>query len=115
MSADSVINLIKNTLAKAGSKAVMQHLVSQASFFSWPIVNPIIGFFVGYVVEILLEKTELGSFFIYADIITAKQASDFEKQAQKNKEIQENGTPEEKAKSEQELIDAARNLIKYST
>lgn len=85
-----------------------------ASFIGSNVAAPIIGYFVGVVLEIAVRETEMGLFFLYIDLRTSAQGRDFEKQARSNFEVQKNGTPEEKAAAEKELIDSFRAFVKIS-
>lgn len=115
---DEYVELIKSTALSAGKKAVMQIIIKQfpslASGFLGTVVTPIIGMFVGFILEAAIRQTEMGIFFLYIDLRTSAQGRDFEKFARANFEAQKNGTPEQKARAEKELINSFRALAKFT-
>ena len=114
MNRDDYIELIKSTALDLGQRFVMEYLVAKLPFLAWPIVNPIASFIVGYVLKIAIHKTEFGLFYRYIDTRTNKQGVAFMEAAIRNRKVQENGTPKEKAKSEEELIDTFRAFVKFT-
>lgn len=114
MTRDQYVEILKSAALSAGKKMVMSYLVTRVPFFALPIVNPILGFVVGSILEIAIRETEMGAFFLYIDLRTSAQGRAFEKAALKNYEVQKNGTPQEKADAEKELIDSFRTLVKFT-
>lgn len=111
MTADEVAEQIKNAIISSEKRVVMNYLISQASFFSLPIVNPIVGFLVEKVFEIAVKYGELLAYGLYIDHVTAEQAAKFADLELKKQNLK---TDEEKAANEKAIIDAARALIKFS-
>lgn len=114
MNRDDYVDLIKSTALDLGQRFVMQYLVAKLPFLAWPIVNPIAGFIVGYVLKIAIRETEMGAFFLFIDTRTNAQGRAFAEAAQKNRDAQTSGTPEEKAKAEAELIGKFREFVKFT-
>lgn len=105
---------IKSAALKMGDKLVMDYLVAQIPFFSWPLINPIVGFIVTTILKIAIRETEFGLFFTYIDLRTQSQSKDFESAALRNAIIQKNGTKQEKANAEAELVKAFRAFVKFT-
>ena len=114
MDRDAYVELIKSTALELGSKFVMQYLVAKLPFLALPIINPIAGFLIGWVLKIAIRETEFGMFYLYIDTRTNKQGIAFIEAAVKNKLAQEKGTADEKAKAEKELIDSFRAFVKFT-
>jgi hypothetical protein len=115
MNRDDYVDLIKSTALDLGSKFVMQYLVAKLPFLALPVINPIAGFLVGYVLKIAIRETEMGAFFLYIDTRTNKQGIAFVEAAQRNKAMQAAGTPEERANAEKDLIDSFRAFVRFDT
>jgi hypothetical protein len=111
---DEYVELIKSTALDLGQRFVMQYLVAKIPFLALPIVNPLVGFVVGWVLKIALRETEFGLFFLYIDTRTNKQGIAFVEAAVKNRITQESGTVEERANAESELINSFRSFVKFA-
>lgn len=106
MTREEYLNSIKSAVLELGKKEVMTFLMTQApKFFGNFLVNPIVGLIINWVLTILIEKTEIAVFFLYTDIRTNKQASEFVDAAYANHQAQLNGTPEEKLNAENNLME----------
>lgn len=92
----------------------MLYITTQFPFFGLPIIRLITRLAVDKVITIAINDTEFGGFVIFSKVITKEQAAEFDKHSKKNDEVQKNGTPEEKQKAKQDLINATRNLVKYN-
>lgn len=114
MTQQQYVDLIKSALLTATRKAVMDYLVAQIPFLGWAFVNPIVGMIVDQILSIVFQQTELAAFFFYIDFRTVAQGKDFENAAVANQTAQTNGTPEQKAKAEQDLITAFRAFAKLT-
>lgn len=116
---DEYVELLKSTALSIGKKQILPLLLKQlpaqlTSGFLGAILNPIFGFLVGKVLEIAIRETEIGAFFLYIDLRTSAQGRTFEEKMRTNVEKQKNGTPEEKAKAEKELVDAFKAFVKLT-
>lgn len=115
MNREQYAELMRSTALQAGSRSVMAYLASQSSFFTLPIVNPVVGFFVSTIIRIALERGELALFFYYIDMRVSRQGREFEEAAVKNLEAQKNGTDEEKKIAEKNLVDKFRALTRFDS
>lgn len=92
----------------------MTYLRAHLPFLNLPVIRNITKAFIEFIIQILVDKTELGAYFIYSDMLTSEQAKKFGEAAKKNQEIQESGTDEEKRLAQLELINRARDLIRLN-
>jgi len=97
--------LSKKILAWAAGKAYEKLVTS-----IWTIANPIVGFFLGWIVVYLVKETEFGIFFWYIDTRATKQGRDFVGAALVNQQVQQHGTDEEKKNAENHLRETFYNL-----
>ena len=61
-------HLILNNLAALAKRQLLGWLVAKLPFFALPIINPIFGFLIGKLVDVLFKKTYLGGMLIYIRI-----------------------------------------------
>lgn len=89
----------------------MNYLVTKVgSFFSWPILNPIVGFVVGYILNIAFDKTILGVNLLAIDWeVNAK----VDAVKEKLKNIGDANTQAEIEAAQKEAADAIFDLIDY--
>lgn len=106
---------LKSAAKNIGSGAVIAYLVTVAPWVRLPIIYQIMSWFIRFIVETAIDKTELGAFFLFIDVRTSIQGREFAEAAQKNHETQKNGTKEEKAKAEADLVNKFRTLIKFTS
>lgn len=119
-SRDEYVELLKSTALSLGKKEILPILLAQlpaklTTGFLGAILNPILGFVVGKVLEIAIRETEIGLFFLYIDLRTSTQGRNFEKYMRANLDAQRNGTPDQKAKAEKELKDAFKAFVKLTS
>lgn len=104
------INSLKLAIKEGGKTLVLQILKSRLPFLANPVLSPVVSYFVGQVLTILVDNTEFGAFLIYTDIRTTKQGKDFISAANRNRIAQESGTLEEKESAKKELMDSFRKF-----
>lgn len=102
-----VVDTLVADLIKIGVQGVMKYLISRFVFFSLPIINPIMGYLVGKILEYAFQYTELGIYFIYVDAHINAEKKDYLDASQK---YQSEPTEENK----KALMDASRNLIRFN-
>lgn len=106
MKHDDYVNAIKEAALSIGKQAVMRVIMAKIpASIAW-LANPILGFFVGWVLTIAIKYTEFGAFYQYTDLRVGAQAKDFEEAAIKNQIAQQSGSKEEKRNAEINLIRA---------
>lgn len=71
-------------------------------------------FLISKIISVLVTKTEVGIYMTTIPQHTTDQQRDFLNAITKNMEVRANGTPEEKAKARQDLIDNAGAFIRFS-
>jgi hypothetical protein len=114
MTRDAYAEMIKEAALSIGQKAVMAFLTQKFAFLALPIINPIMGLLVGYLLKIAIKETELGAFYNYVDMRVGSQANAFTLAAQKNHQAQLTGTKEEQENAKKELIEAFRKFAVLS-
>lgn len=95
------------------TKTAVAWVVQRSSFFALGPVKTLVAFFVAKIVRYIVYETELAIFLAYTDVRVGAQGRAFSAAAFKNVEVQNNGTPEEKAASEKELINLFTELAKF--
>lgn len=115
VSRDDYVAALKETALRVGKSVVIDWLIKRAPFLSWTIPNMIVGHIVGLVLEIAIKQTEFGLFFAYIDVRTSKQGREFEAAALRNAYVQKSGTPDERQRSERDLIDSFRRFVRFTS
>lgn len=111
MNLDDAINAFKEAIIKVASTEIMALIIGAAPFFAWPVINQVTSFIVNQIVSLLINKTEVGIYFIRTDILTTGQASTYLKAQE---DLQGAKTDDEKKVAELAVINAARDLIKFN-
>jgi len=101
---------IKQILLSQVKKRVLGIIISKLPFLGYPIIGPIVGFFVGQIVEKLLDEGILQARSGYVIFKVDRQV---DKYLETLDEWKKEARPNEKAKNREELIDRARDLIKF--
>lgn len=114
MTRDEYVRAVKSAFVTAGNKAAMTFFVATFPILANPILNKIVSYFVGLVVEGIVVGAETQAFFQFIDFRVSAQGMELINAATKNKEAQEKGTPDEKAIAEKELIDSFRRFAKLA-
>lgn len=111
---DEYVASIKSAFAAVGKDVVLKALLQKIPMLSFPILNPIVTYLVGWMISLLLDNAETGLFFLYIDMRVDVQAKDFEAAAYENRKAQLSGTPEEKALAEKKLKIAFSKFIRLT-
>lgn len=106
---DDVIEHVKDALISASTLGVMTYLSAQFPFFALPVVNQITELAVNKIISLAVNFTELGAYFVYVDLYTAKERADFEEAVAKKANAK---TEAEIAAANQAIIEAARKFIR---
>lgn len=109
MSQIEYANNLKQAAISMGRKLVLEYIKSKIPFLGNIFFGPIVGFFIGKVLEIAFEKTELGLFFLFIDMRVGEQAKQFQAAVDKNSKAQ---TESEKKNAEIDLINSFRAFVK---
>lgn len=111
---DQTVKALKETAVKLGVNGVTTFLGAQAPFTKLPVISTILNLIVTKILDIAVNKTELGSFIVHTDKKVDGQVEDFE-EAHKNRELASPlASKEEIEKLEQDKINAARALLKFT-
>lgn len=99
------VNLLKDRLVKLAVEKIMKELILSAAFFKIPFFNYVATQLITKLVVFIVDKTELGLYFIYVDFSVAKQADQLREALEKyNKEKSE--------ENEKELTDKFKDFIR---
>lgn len=105
------VDAIKKSAIATGKKLLIREVLKRLPFLFVPILGPITELILGKVVEILVQETEFALFFNYIDMRVDAQGRAFSDAATKNYQVQLNGTVEEKAAAEKELVEKFREFV----
>jgi len=116
---DEYVEQLKSTFLSLGKQQVLKLLLAQlparlTSGFLGTLLNPILGFLVGKVLEIAIREAEIGAFFLYIDMRVKGQSKEFEGKMAAHLEAQKSGDPVRIAKAEKELKDAFKAFVKIT-
>lgn len=114
MNADAYAEMIKQAAFSTGKHLVLKFVVGKLPFMGNIFFGPIVGFFVGKVLEIAILKTEMGIFFTFIDLRTSQQGREFAAAALANIEAQKSSDPKVRANAEKKQIDAFRVFVKLA-
>lgn len=98
-------NILKQALKKAAIDRIMKELVLSSSFFAYPGINRLTLMAVEWIVNYILEKTELGLYFMYTNYTVETQVKELQAALKKQRE-----NPNEE--NEKELISKFDDLIR---
>lgn len=96
---------LKSALIQMAVERAIKELVLQSAFFANPVVNKLTLKALEWLITFIVEKTELGLYFIYTDHIVEKQARELRESLRRYQEVPS-------AENEQELIHNFDNLIR---
>jgi len=112
--ADEVINALKAEAVKYFAAKVLAEVISWGGIFSVGFVQTVALSLIEVVLRIAMEKTELGLYVIYANEKAEKQARDYARAKHDQLKLPSDATEAEKQAARQRVIDAARDLLRWS-
>jgi|LakMenE01Jun11ns_1017448.scaffolds.fasta_scaffold9953450_5 hypothetical protein len=115
MSREAYIAALRESALLLAKRLTMQYIVGRFPFVGLAFPNAIVGLVVGKVLEIALQKTELGLFFAYVDVRTSRQGREFEASMSAYLMAQKGGYgPEAKRLAEDRLINSFESFVRFS-
>lgn len=105
------MDAIKKSAVSTGKKVLIKTVAAKLPFLFVPIVGPITTLLLGKIVEILVNETEFALYFKYIDLRVDAQGRSFSEAVVRNYQAQQNGSPDEKAKAEKELIKSFKSFV----
>lgn len=96
---------LKSALIQMAIERAIKELVLQSAFFANPIVNKLTLKALEWLITFIVEKTELGLYFVYTDHVVEKQARELRDSLTRYREVPS-------AENEQKLIHNFDNLIR---
>lgn len=115
MSREEYVATLKSAAVQIGTKAVMASLVAEAPIFANPILGGIAEAIAEHYMNEIVNFAEFGAFFLYIDVRTDQQGQDFFDAAARNVKAKLNGTPEEKALAEKDMLDKFHAFARWSS
>jgi len=109
---DEYVKALMSTAKDMLTKSIMSALVTRLPFLGIRFLNPLLGFLVAKLAEIVIYETEMAIFLGFTDLRVNAQGKDFSAAAVENARIQKNGTSEQKAAAETKLINSFREFVK---
>lgn len=113
MSLDDTINKGKSILVDIAVKGAMTLLTDILPIVQLPIIKQLVESYLREKFQYLADKGELAAFMLRTNIITDKQAKEFEDATRALKTLPKETSEEERKRHEQEVINRTRDLIKY--
>lgn len=113
MTRQEYVDALKSAIVTGVTKSAVGYLIAQLPFLS-PF-RFIIDAIIERLVSFLVNKTELGLFFMYVDFRTNAQAKDFEQSAIRNYLARKWGNADEIKLAEVELLESFRNFAKFTS
>lgn len=104
------IQVLRWAFTKTVVKSLDGILIAEVPFLATPVIRQIMDTFLGYIVGKLAAEADMMAFFAYTDLRVSQQGRDFVSAAEAHQQILANGTPEEKAASEEKLFHQFRQL-----
>jgi len=114
MTYDQYVEQIKSFLLKQLVDKVYDIIITKITFLSWGPLGPLLKIILEKIIEIILYETEMAIFFLYTDLRVNAQGRKFYDAIEANMEAQEGGNEEDKQRTEKELIDSFRELVKLT-
>lgn len=78
MTRDEYVETLKATALDLGKRAVLRQLAASVPMFSGGFFGWLAGMIVGKVLQVAIQQTEFGAFFLYIDMRVDEQGRDFE-------------------------------------
>lgn len=101
---ESSKEILKASFKKLAVEKIMKELIFSSAFFSTPGINKLTLMAVEWIVSFIIEKTELGLFFIYTNYAVEKQVRELQEALKKQRE-----NPNEQ--NEKDLISKFDDLV----
>ncbi len=113
---DEIIKQVEGTAVKTAVSEVMGYLsLNVWRGFSFPILNPLVSWLVGFVVSLLITRLDWLSYMLIEDWRNTSQAKEFEDAAQAYEKAPSSVSKEDLAILEKEKIDAFRKLVRLGS
>lgn len=112
---DDYVKAIKSAFVSIGQTLAMSYITAHVPPLGLPVIRQIISWCIGKILEIMVNSTELGVYFVYTDFRTNEQGLAFIDVALKNRETQLTGSDEEKRASEQLLMQKFSEFVRVSS
>ncbi len=114
MKSSDYTQIIKKAFINFGIVEVSKYVAKQIPWLFLPIFSPITNLIISKIVFILVEKTEVGLFFLYTDMRVDQQGRNFSDAVMNNHRLQLEGTEDEKKQAEHELMVSFKTFASFN-
>lgn len=109
---DTAIRNLEETAVKVAAQEVMKYLAIHVwAGFAWPVIGPIVSFFVSYVAAILMERLDWVTYMVVQNWKVTNEGKDFIEAAEKLQQLEDSKDAEAIRRAQQEKEEAFRKLI----
>lgn len=105
MNHEQYVQTLKASMVIIVLKAVMTKVITKLPFLGAPYISPVVSYLLSKLIEFIFNQAEVLIFLGYIDIRINAQGTAFIQAADLNLKAQQSGTPEEKKKAEEVLIE----------
>lgn len=112
---EAIEKLLKQAIYDYAKKQIIDAIVSRVPFLGASFFNPILGFFIGKILDIVYEHVYRAISFALTDIEVGMQKRAYEEAVVKLQEVlaKENATEQEIEDAKKKFKDSFRDLIKF--
>lgn len=115
MTNEEAVSIAKSEFIKIGKGVLFNALSTYIPFFKIPPFSTIANMVIEKALNILANDTETGIFFLYINFHVDAQGRAFMEAAIANTKVQKEGTDAQKKQAEENLKNAFRALIRFSS
>lgn len=109
---DTAIKHLEDAAVKVAVQEVMKYLVVHVwAGFAWPVIGPIVSFFVSYVASILMEKLDWVTYMVVENWRVTQEGKDFVGSSEKLQEAEAKGDKDAIEKARKEKEESFRRLV----
>lgn len=110
-----IITALEPYAEQISVQAILGYLDTAVPFFSLPVISQIVSFLVTQFIDLIVTKLGIVTLNLTTIIETGMQNQAFVAAATANLQAQTNGNQDDKNQAKQNLLNAARNFIKFSS
>jgi hypothetical protein len=109
---DTAIKNLEDTAVKVATEEVMKYLALHVwAGFAYPVIGPIVSFFVSYVASILMERLDWVTYMVVQNWKVTNEGKSFIEAAEKLHQVEDSKDAEAIERARKEKEDAFRRLI----
>lgn len=109
---DTAIKHLEETAVKVAAQEVMKYLAVHVwAGFAYPVIGPIVSFFVSYVASILMERMDWVTYMVVQNWKVTSEGKDFIETAEKLQQLEGSKDAEAIERARREKEEAFKRLI----